>query len=159
MSSDLLTGAALILAPVAAVGTALGGGLGPIKQYDNEKKTAEEQYRIDQENIRLYNLEVDETVRRTKLNQAETEGQISANIGASGFAKGSSLDKYLEFVSTENKKDIDWMRTSGASQTAIKSREADARRRNANAVAEGNLVSGIGSAITGNVSKAFGWGF
>ncbi len=159
MSSDLLTGAALILAPVATIGTALGGGLGPIKQYDNEKKTAEEQYKIDQENIRLYNLEVKETIRRTELSQAETEGQISANIGASGFAKGSSLDKYLEFVSSENKKDVDWMRTSGASQSAIKSREADARRRNANSVAEGNLISGLGNAITSTAGKAFGWGF
>ena len=48
-----------------------------------KKKAASEQSRLDAENIRLYQAEVGESVRRTEESQSQTEGVAQAQAGGS----------------------------------------------------------------------------
>ncbi len=137
--------------------------VGAVKGKKAANKAADSQYALDQENIRLQKIEREESISRTLDTQGQQEGTIENQIGASGFSVGSSLDKYLDSTKENNASDIDWMRTSGASQDAIASREASARKRNSDAEAKGNLISGIGSALGtfGAAKSSFdkvGWG-
>lgn len=134
-----------------AVGWAIASGVtrivGGRRRKKSAKKAAREQARIDAENRARYRAEVDESIRRTEEQHRFTEGTARTQVGASGFAAGSSLDAYVETMQSQHASDIDWMRTSGASQEAIMEREATARLRNANASADAAFIGDIGSAI------------
>ncbi len=138
--------------------------IGGVKQNRASKKAANSQYALDQENIRLQKAETAESVRRTEEQQQITQGSAANQIGASGFAVGSSLDRYLETAKAKNASDIDWMRTSGASRDAISAREASARKRNSDAERRGQNISNAGSALgsfgaAGSQYDKTKWGF
>lgn len=138
------------------IGGAVLGGIGAIKGSKAEKAAAADQERLDAENRILYQMEIDESIKRTEQVNRRTEGLASAQIGASGFGGGSSLDTYMQTIQATHSSDVDWMQTSGASNVAIQERESAARARNARAQASSNLVSGIGGALSG-ASGAFKW--
>jgi len=135
------------IAAGAAIGSAVIGGISSIFGFKADKKRKKEQKKIDRENRRLYNLEVNESIRRTTQTNELLQGTIGAQIGASGFARGSSLDRYLATVKAKNKADVDWMRTSGASQSAIMARETSARARATDAQARSRLYGGVASTL------------
>ena len=143
-----------------AVGVVVGGavikGVGSVKQSKAMKKAGREQERLDAENRRLYQLEVDESVRRTEDVNRQTAGLAATQIGASGFGGGSSMDTYMQTLEATQSADVDWMRTSGASNIAIQERESSARARNTRAQSKAALWSGIGSAVSG-AAGAFKW--
>jgi len=134
-------------AAYVALAAAVIGGIGAYQSGNARKGAAARQEQLDKQNIELYKKEVGESVRRTGIENDKTESVIKTQIGASGFAVGSSLDAYLKTVQQENSTDLDWMRTSGASRVAISEREAAARKRNSDAQANANLVAGVGNAI------------
>lgn len=138
--------------------------IGGVKQNRASRKAANETYALDQENIRLQKLETADSIRRTEEQQQITQGSAANQIGASGFAVGSSLDRYLETAKAKNASDIDWMRTSGASRDAISAREASARKRNSDAERRGQNISNAGSALgsfgaAGSQYSKTKWGF
>ncbi len=138
--------------------------IGGVAQNRASRKAANETYALDQENIRLQKLETADSIRRTEEQQQITQGSAANQIGASGFAVGSSLDRYLETAKAKNASDIDWMRTSGASRDAISAREASARKRNSDAERRGQNISNAGSALgsfgaAGSQYSKTKWGF
>lgn len=138
------------------IGGAVLGAVGKYKERKAGKAAASEQARLDAENRRLYQLEVDESVKRTKAVNEQTEGIAAANVGASGFGVGSSMDSYLDTIKSTHASDVEWMETSGASNIAIQEREAAARQRNANAYADAGFIKGIGSSLSS--MAGYKWG-
>jgi hypothetical protein len=130
-------------------------GVGAIKSKKASKSAAKEQRALDEENTRLYQLEVGESVRRTEASNREAEAFGAAAVGASGFGSGSSMDAYLSSVKKTHMEDVEWMKSSGASNVAIQEREAAARQRNSLAMSKAGFTQSIGSAISGT-SGAWG---
>ncbi len=134
-----------------AVGFAAAGVVATMFSYADKTqartRAKNRQMALDYQNTQLYKKEVDESVRRTELYNTKTESTIKNQIGASGFAPGSSMDSYLETVQKEQQMDVDWMRTSGASKAAIMDRESQARKRNADANIKSEQIAGIGNII------------
>ncbi len=143
-----------------AMGVLVGGavikGIGAVKQGKATKAGAAEQARLDEENRQLYLREVEESVRRTEETNRQVAGMASTQIGASGFGSGSSMDAYMQTLESQQQSDVDWMRESGASTSAIMEREASARYRNTRAHGKAQTISGIGGAVSG-VGGAFKW--
>ena len=138
--------------------------IGGVKQRKAEKAQSAEEYRLAQENIALEKAETEESIRRTGLSQRKTEGMAKTQVAASGFAVGSSLDKYVESMKAEHASDIDWMRTSGASRAEIAERESAARLSASESASKGRFISNIGSSIgafggAATSYKQYGWGF
>lgn len=121
--------------------------IGAMQSKSAAKRGARDQHALDLENIELEKKETGESIRRTEEVNAQTRGTAKAQIGASGFGSGSSLDSYLETIKQEQTSDIDWMRTSGASRADISGREADARQRNTVAQANARFIGAIGGAL------------
>lgn len=140
---------------VLGVGAAIGG-IGAYKGRKAEKAGAAEQRRLDAENTANYKREVGESVRRTRDVNARTEADAETNVGASGFAVGSSMDAYLETIKSTHASDVEWMETSGASNAAIQEREAAARQRNANSYANAGFIKSVGSSVSS--LGGYNWG-
>ena len=138
------------------IGGAVIGGVGAMKGKKADKKASDEQLRLDEENRKMYEMEVAESVRRTEQTNRQVAGTAATQIGASGFGGGSSLDSYMDTLQSQQTSDVDWMRESGASQSAIMEREAAARYRNTRSQADAKFISGIGSSISG-LGGAFKW--
>jgi len=143
------------MATGALIAGGVAKGVGSRKEKKASKSAAKSQEALDAENRRLYQLEVDESVRRTEDVNEQTESLAMTQIGASGFSVGSSMDAYLETIQATHAGDVDWMRTSGASNVAIQEREASARKRNSDAQANASFIKGVGGAIS---STAGAWG-
>jgi hypothetical protein len=126
--------------------------VGASESSKDQKEAADEQQRLDRENIKLEEAETEETIKRTSGEQSKVEALAKTQVAYSGFAIGSSLDKYVETMQAEHASDIDWMRTSGASRSAIQHREATARRKISIAKADATMIAGIGSAV-GSMAK------
>ena len=130
------------------------------KQKKADKRAIAEQERLDAENRELYRAEVGESVRRTEISNRETEGFASAQIGASGFGGGSSLDTFFESMQETHASDVDWMETSGASNIAIQERESAARARTGRAQSKINYRSESWAAVGGmfsDIGGAYRW--
>lgn len=175
--SALLAGAA---GSAGAAGTAGGmswgaiasGGLTALQAYQGyqDAQTAakdlraqgREQEAIDLENQIRLQEETAESIRRTREQQSITEKTTAARIGASGFASGSSLDRYMESMKQQHAADIDWMTKSGASQEQIMARESAARSRATQAQAKSASRGRWGSVVKAGSSLAqqgfkYGW--
>lgn len=121
-----------------------------------------EQEAIDLENRLRLQEETAESARRTREQQEITESQTSLDIGASGFAGGSSLDRYADTMKRQHESDLDWMLTSGASQSDIMARESAARSAATSAQAKSAGRGGWSSIISAGSSIAqqgqkYGW--
>ncbi len=133
---------------IGAAGVGLGLQIyGIVKGAHASKDAAREQKKIDQLNIENYKKGVAESVGRTVVEQQKTQGMAVAQIGASGFAGGSSMDSYLQTLMQENSRDLNWMQTSGASQADILAKESEARARNANAARGTGIITGISGSL------------
>ena len=179
--SALLAGAAGAGGTAAATGAATGGmswgalasgGLTALQTYQGYQEAQQaakdlraqgrEQEAIDLENQIRMQEETAESIRRTREQQAITEGTTAARIGASGFASGSSLDRYMESMKQQHASDIDWMTKSGASQEQIAARESAARSRATQAQAKSASRGRWGALVQGGSSLAqqgfkYGW--
>ncbi len=158
VAGGVLSGAAAGTAIFPGIGTVIGGAIGGLASIfgsKKAKKARKRQKKLDRENERLYKLEVNESIRRTVEQQTILEGTLGVQIGASGFARGSSLDRYFSTVQAQNKADVDWMKTSGASRSAIMARETEARSRASEAASKASLYGGIASSI-GTIGQGFG---
>ena len=133
-----------------ATGFAILSGVSQVagarKASKAQKRSAEEQAIIDAENLERERLETEESIKRTGESHAKTEATARTQVAASGFAVGSSLDKYVASMQEEHASDIDWMRTSGASREAIQKRESSARYSAGMAGAKTTMIAGIGGA-------------
>ncbi len=139
-----------------AAGMAIVAGvqaIGAIKGYRDQKKAAKQQRGVDLQNIERQKKEGAEQIRRTGDQQKLVESQGQVAVGASGFAKGSSADKYLESVAGVHKTELDWLKGSVKSGVDIAGRESatryDINRRSANT----GLIQGLGSAAGTAVSS------
>jgi hypothetical protein len=120
---------------------------GAIAKGGAQRAAAEEQYKLDLENIEFFEEELGEKIGRTERENLKTEGLAKVQVGASGFKVGSSLDQYVEKVKAEHASDLDWMRTSGATKVGIMEREASARKRTGIATSQATTISGIGAGL------------
>lgn len=145
---------------VLAITAAVGAGIalvGAIGGAVSSRKAAKEQKKIDKENRAIYQRELNESISRTESTQRNTEGTANTQVGASGFAIGSSLDRYVTTMQAQHSSDIDWMRTSGADILNIQERESEARYNLGIAQSNANLAKGFGSAI-GQAGQAHSYG-
>ncbi len=151
-----------------ATGVAIAGAgsrvIGGRKAKRANKRARKKQRRIDEANRIRYKTEVNESVRRTEEQQSIATSQAELSSSASGFAGGSSLDRYITDMESKQKSDIDWMRSSGAEISSIMDMESAARQANMKEQGRSatfsniaGLVSGIGN-IGANYSK-YGWGW
>lgn len=146
--------AVMMITAAIGAGVAVAGAIGG---YVSSRKAAKEQKKLDRENRALYKRELDESIRRTQETQRTTEATASTQVAASGFAVGSSLDRYVDTMQAQHSSDIDWMRTSGASILSIQEREASARYDLATAQSRSQLFSGLGSAV-GQAGQTYTYG-
>ena len=136
-----------------ATGFAIAGlvtsAVGSRKASKAQSAQSAEQAAIDAENVERERIETEESIARTEIEHGKTEAQARMEVAASGFAVGSSLDKYVATMQEEHTSDVDWMRTSGASRAAIQERESAARYRSGMDRSSATKVAGIGSAFVG----------
>jgi len=149
----------LILGGISAATSVVGG----IKKHSDAKKAGRAQADMDAASLANYKLELGESISRTRQQQSITEGQTNANIGASGFAAGSSLDRYMSQMQQDHASDISWMETSGASMENIMAKESSAKQRNIKSQGSDALFSGFSGAIAPagrayESYKKYGWG-
>ena len=138
-----------------AIGGAISGYMGSRSSSKAAKRERKRQAALDAENKRVYIQERDETIRRTEGEQDKVVAQGNVATAASGFAGGSSLDRYMENMQAEHASDINWMQTSGANVENLMAMESAARQSQMKESERASKFSGIGSAISG-VGQAWG---
>ena len=153
-------------------GALASGGLTALQGYQGYKEAQQtakdlraqgrEQEAIDLENQIRMQEETAESIRRTREQQEITESETRLRAGASGFATGSSLDRYMQTMERQHASDIDWMTKSGASQQQIAARESAARAAATQAQARSASRGRWGSLVKAGSSLAqqgfqYGW--
>ncbi len=114
---DCVTGtvAAWAAVAIAAAGTAY-------TVYSSEAAAAE-QKKIAKANAERILRENEEGLRRLKKQQEANMAEARARAAASGVTTEGTQKTYLEEMRDAFKSEVDWLRSSGASQAAITQRE------------------------------------
>lgn len=95
---------------------------GVVSQYNATKdidQLARQQELLAEENAALEQRELDETIRRQRLQDVQVRGTALARASASGRRVEGSLQDYLTFIGTEQQRELDWTTSSGASRIQI----------------------------------------
>jgi hypothetical protein len=104
------------LLAAVAVGSKVFGGLRKRKASKEMSAMARQQELMAQENAMLERRELAENVRRTELKNELTSGTALASAAASGVTLSGSTTGYLDFLETEQVKQLDWLQEAGASR-------------------------------------------
>lgn len=96
--------------------------------YTTEKQI-KDQKEIDELNQANLEAETAESIRRTELSDRRTSGLLRSSEAASGFKSGGSRTIQMESILGEQKRELDWMKTAGASNIDISRAESSARLR------------------------------
>ena len=139
-----------------AAGMAIAGGvmaIGAIKSSRDIKRGASQQRDIDQANIERMKLENAETIKRTEESQRLVIGAGRTTASASGFGAGSSKQQYMDALAKTHAADLDWLKTSAASNVDIAGTEAAARYDITRRGADTALITGLGQAGMAGVSS------
>lgn len=139
-----------------AAGMAIVGGVkaaGAIKGARDEKKAAQAQQGIDAENIARMKEENKETIKRTEERQQEIEASGRTAAAASGFAKGSSKQSYMDSLQKTHQSDLDWLKKSAESNVSIAESESAMRYDISRRRSGTNLIAGLGDAAAAGIGS------
>lgn len=138
-------GAELIIAGVGLAISAVSAGYS-IYQSEQAAQEAED---IADANARREAMEAEEMAQRAEKDAAREESLARARAFASGVG-GESQEIYLDDLHASNKREIDWIRRSGASRADLTRKEgrvsASQHRRKGTAAAIGGFGSMVGQA-------------
>lgn len=103
---------------IPAVMSVFGG----VADYNSGKEMeglAKQQELLAEENAILEKRELDESVRRQEKKDAQVRGAALAKSAASGARVEGSVSDYLEYIDDEQVRELDWMKTAGASRIRL----------------------------------------
>jgi len=127
------------------------GGIGEYQSGKDMKKLAVEQELMAQENEQLERRELEEGLRRQKNANAQLRGTAQAKAAASGARIEGSTQGYLDYLQTEQAREINWMQDAGESRIRLNKQaalnEAKALRIQAKSKKYG-LISGLVSGLS-----------
>lgn len=106
---------------------AVASVFGAVTEYNagkDIKALAVEQELMAEENAALEQRELDENIRRQKLQDAQVRGSALARAAASGRRVEGSLKDYLSFINDEQTRELDWAKTAGASRIRLNKQAA-----------------------------------
>lgn len=147
--------ATAVLAGVA-VYSAISG-----KRASNQAASA--QSSIDAQNTARIQREGKETIARTRDTQQRLEAEAVTEAAGTGFARGGTVDNYVQALKESHKKDLDWLEESLASNIDISQSEAALRYRTTKDQGTASLIQGLGNAASlgatawGNYQAGGGW--
>lgn len=105
------------------------GGVQDYQAGKDMESLARQQELMAEENAMLEQKELDENVRRQNLRDAQVRGSAQAKAAASGQRVEGSLSNYLDFIDEEQSREIDWMKTAGASRIRLNKQAANNQAR------------------------------
>ena len=97
----------------------LAGGVAGMQGGREVEGLAAQQDLMAEENALLEQRELDESVRRQERENSQLKGKALARAAASGARIEGGVSDYLEYYEGELDKDVDWMKTSGASRIRL----------------------------------------
>jgi len=151
-----MTGAELAMVAISAAGTAYSIYSG-MEAKDAADRQAAEQERLARENAAAIEAETAENARRLSMQQAEREGMAMAKAAASGVKTSGSTGDYLSDMSTEHKRELDWLKKSGASQAGIAKQSGYTQAQGTRNAGQQALNQGIAGGIK-TAGSTMGWG-
>ena len=110
-----MAGAAWLIPAAASV----FGGLQGMKSGKAQQRLAKEQILLAEQNAVLQQRELDEQVRRQELQNTRVKSSALARAAASGARLEGTPTDYLEYMETEQDRQLDWMKTAGASRIRL----------------------------------------
>jgi|KBSSwiStaDraftv2_1062776.scaffolds.fasta_scaffold00502_3 hypothetical protein len=140
------------IAAAGALGSLFGGIFGGSAKKDAMYAGAQ----LTDEQAQETELQTREQVRRFDLESGQKIGGARAAVGASGFASGDgmghttgSMNKYVDFLSSELGKESSWMLRSGLMSAEFQRKAADVQRQSADAGLWGDALSGVSGFLGG----------
>ena len=128
------------------------GGVQDYKAGKEMENLAREQELMAEQNAALEQQELTENVRRENLRNSQIKGSAAAKAAASGRRVEGSLSSYLDFIEEEQGREVDWMRSSGASRIRLNRQaamnQARSTRLQARAKKRGLYTGLLGAAST-----------
>ena len=103
---------------VPAITSIFGGLLGYGEGKQNER-LAREQKKLAEQNALLEARELQEQVRRQIEEDARIRSAALARAAASGAKISGSVAFYLDYMETEQNRQLDWLKTAGASRIRL----------------------------------------
>lgn len=119
-----------------------------------QKKDQEEIDRINEANLKAETVEAS---RRVEASNRRTAGLLRASEAASGFAAGGSTSAYVGGIIKEQQRELDWMKTSGASRLDIMRSESSARLRLMKAERTAGIFKGASGVYSAGATEGY-WG-
>jgi len=95
---------------------------GAVSEYNASKDIkalAAEQELMAEENAVLEQRELDENLRRQRIQDAQVRGTALARAAASGRRIEGTLSDYLTTINNEQTRELDWAKTAGASRIRL----------------------------------------
>ncbi len=108
-------------------------------------------------NERLSRLETAEKARRLEMQQERELGTARVGYAASGFSPGGTSELYLDELAAEQERELQWLKTTGASIAGAESKRGRDAQSQANAQSVSTLLAGAAGASSSY--SQFGWGF
>ncbi len=140
----------------------LAGGLAGMSSGREVEGLADQQDLMAEENALLEQRELDESVRRQERENKQLKGRALARSAASGARIEGSVGDYLEYFEGELDKDVDWMKTAGASRIRLNKQagklQAQATRIQGRSQQRTSMWTGLLGAATAFGSSGFSKG-
>ncbi len=128
------------------------GGIQGYNSAQQMKSLADEQAKLGERNALLARRELAEQVRRQTEEDRLLRSAALARAAASGVEISGSVASYLEYIETEQTRQLDWLKTAGASRIRLdleSSRiSASANRSRANSQGFESLLSGFAAGFS-----------
>jgi hypothetical protein len=128
------------------------GGLQGMKAGKEQKKLAKEQILMAEQNAVLAQRELDEQVRRTELENKRIRSSAKARAAASGARLEGTPMEYLDYMEGEQERQLDWMKTAGASRIRLDLQGEKSRAKALKIQGQNQRTSSFFSGVTGAFS-------
>lgn len=121
------------------------------------EKQKDEQEEIDRLNAANLEAETTEASRRVEASNLRTAKLLRTQEAATGFAVGGSTSFKIGAIIKESQRELDWMKTAGASRLDIMRAESSARMRLARAEQISGVFRGISGVYSAGAKEGY-WG-
>lgn len=138
---------------IAAIASATIAAGAAAQQYRAGQKAAKSAKSIAAQNADRAKMESAEAARRLKGQQEANMSEARARAAASGIQGGGSQGQFLDTMESGYKKELDWLKKSGASAEAIELRKGELAAGSASSSA---MAGAIGS-ISSGTQSTFQW--
>lgn len=145
----------------AAAAMSIFGAVSSYRGGKKQQALGREQAALAEKNAALAQEELDEGLRRQEAEDKRLQGKALARAAASGARLSGSAATSLEYLEEEQGRQLDWMKTAGASRIRLQLEgdllRAKSTQEQGKTSAWSGLFSGLGSAFGfGNRAGMFG---